>query len=496
MKKYYTILVADDQPSNLETILNFFEESNEPYSVLQAIHGEMACMIARKKQPDLIIMDWEMPVMNGIDAIKKLKNDKQTRDIPVIMASGVMVSSEHLKTALDAGAVDYIRKPIDKVELIARVRSMLELSDSYKEIKALNYQKDKMFSIIAHDLRGPIGNFRSMLEVLITNQETLNREYINDVLEDIKETAGSTFSLLENLLLWARSQMQDIDYELDVFDMNDVIVENLMLLNESAKNKSIELINDLQHGIHVYADRNMTSTVIRNLISNAIKFTHTNGKIIISSGQNITDKKMASFSVSDNGIGISEQSLKEIFAKKTGPIESGTNNEKGSGLGLMLCKEFIEQQGGTITVESKKGKGSIFTFTLPLHSIKCTDKQDTEQQQQNELDSKNVAQKQDRRIKRKYKIDEATYQKLVAIKKEIQSILIPEYRKIRNSNQISEIQIFAENVKNFGKMYGIKDIEDIGEASVKAAKSFDVEKIEDIFANLNDLLTFNCEISS
>ncbi len=491
MKKNYTILVADDQPSNLESILNFFEESNEPYSVLQAIHGEMACMIAKKKQPDLIIMDWEMPVMNGIDAIKKLKSDKKTKDIPVIMASGVMVSSEHLKTALDAGAVDYIRKPIDKVELIARVRSMLELSDSYKQIKALNYQKDKMFSIIGHDLRGPIGNFRNMLEVLITNQETLNREYINDVLEDMKETAGSTFSLLENLLLWARSQMQDIDYELDVFCMNDLIDENIRLLNESAKNKSIELINDLQYVVQVYADRNMTSTIVRNLISNAIKFTHSFGKIIISAKQSNADEKMVDFSVTDNGIGMSEQLITEIFEKKTGPIELGTNNEKGSGLGLLLCKEFIEQQGGKISVESQKGKGSIFSFTLPLHSIKATNRQ-----KNNKIKTGNLSQEQDARIIRKYKINKAAYKQLLAVEKEIQSILLPEYQKIRNSNQISEIQDFAKDVQNFGKMYRIKDIQDIGEACIKAAKSFDVEAIEDIFTNLHDLLTFNCEVIS
>jgi CheY-like chemotaxis protein len=128
------ILIIDDQPINIELIVNHLEETGEPYWMYQATDGRSGYEVARKVKPDLIITDWEMPVMSGIEAIVCLKQDEITKDIPVIVASGVMTSSKNLKTALEAGAVDFIRKPIDRIELIARVRSILLLADSYKEI--------------------------------------------------------------------------------------------------------------------------------------------------------------------------------------------------------------------------------------------------------------------------------------------------------------------------------------------------------------------------
>jgi len=137
----YKILIIDDQPINIELIVKILEETNEPYTMYQAINGEMGYEVAKKTIPDLIITDWEMPGLSGIETIRQIKLDDITKNIPVIMASGVMISSENLRTALEAGAVDFIRKPIDKIELIARVRSVLLLADSYKEIR---HQKDEL----------------------------------------------------------------------------------------------------------------------------------------------------------------------------------------------------------------------------------------------------------------------------------------------------------------------------------------------------------------
>jgi len=137
----YKILIIDDQPINIELIVKILEETNEPYIMYQAINGEMGFDVAKKILPDLIITDWEMPGMTGIETIRQIKEDDVMKNIPVIMASGVMTSSENLRTALEAGAVDFIRKPIDKIELIARVRSILLLADSYKKIRR---QKDEL----------------------------------------------------------------------------------------------------------------------------------------------------------------------------------------------------------------------------------------------------------------------------------------------------------------------------------------------------------------
>ena len=162
--KVNKILIVDDEPSNLAAMVDIFMKAGSMYEIFQSLTAKMAIEIAQKRLPDLIITDWEMPVKNGIEMIKELKQDSLTCDIPIIMCTGVMISSEHLQTALDAGAVDYIRKPVDEIELMARVRSMLVLSNSFKEIKALNSLKDKIFTIIGHDLRGPVGNIKSMVE--------------------------------------------------------------------------------------------------------------------------------------------------------------------------------------------------------------------------------------------------------------------------------------------------------------------------------------------
>ena len=141
MMNKYKILIIDDQPINIKLIVKILEETNEPYTMYQAIDGEMGYDVAKKVVPDLIITDWEMPDLTGIETIRQMKLDDTTNNIPIIMASGVMISSENLRTALEAGAVDFIRKPIDKIELIARVRSILLLADSYKEIRR---QKDEL----------------------------------------------------------------------------------------------------------------------------------------------------------------------------------------------------------------------------------------------------------------------------------------------------------------------------------------------------------------
>lgn len=361
--KHYSILVVDDRPDNLKIIVDYLKESELSLTILKAPNGKIACRIAEKKLPDLIITDWEMPEMNGIETIKYLKSRESTKDIPVIVATGAMTLTENLKTAMEAGAVDYIRKPIDKTELTARVNSMLKLAESFKEIKLLNATKDKFFSIIAHDLSAPLGSFLGLTELLYKKYNTFNEERRKNAIKILHESSKTIFNLLENLLTWSASQRNKITYKPERFSINQIISENISLLENYANEKEISIITDCKKEIHVFADKNMILTVLRNLISNAVKFTPKKGKITIVSRQ--IDEKTVQICVTDTGIGISKENILKLFSIEQVFTTKGTEKETGTGLGLILCKEFVEKNKGKISVETELGKGTNFYVELP-----------------------------------------------------------------------------------------------------------------------------------
>ena len=362
-----TILVIDDEQRFLDIITNTLKASE--YKVIQALNGEMGVMVAQKFIPDIIICDWEMPVMNGIDAIKAIKQDGLTKDIPIIMATGAMTSPENLNTALTAGAVDYIRKPIDPIELLARINSALKLAASYAEIiqknqelHLLNTTKDKFFSIIAHDLRSPFNSILGLSNFLTEKINEKDSGTIEKSAKAIQNSAGKAMNLLMNLLEWSRSQSGRMEFSPEVLTLSILIDESFEILNETAEQKSIELSTGVPSEMLVMADKPMISTILRNLISNAIKYTNPGGKVNI-----LAEHKQNQWvlSVSDNGVGIKKDNLENIFNIDSRLATNGTQNEKGTGLGLILCKELVEKHDGHIWVESEVGKGSTFYFTIP-----------------------------------------------------------------------------------------------------------------------------------
>jgi len=365
MKKSDTrnILIVDDQPENLQAIADIFIKSKLHYEITQAPNGKIALKIIEKVVPDLIITDWEMPEMDGIEFIKQLKQNTNTADIPVIMCTGVMTSSKNLETALQAGAVDYIRKPIDEIELIARTKANLHLADNYTKIKQLNESKNKIFSIIGHDLKGPVGNMKSFLDMILSKQIDLNYDEIIDFLGLLEKQSTATYNILVNLLAWANSQLNNTVFNPEKQKINSAVETNIVLLENIASKKNISINNKTSDDLVAVFDLNLISTVVRNLIANAIKFTSENGTITINVEQ---DESQTLVSVTDNGIGICSERLETIFNDASFETTLGTNNEKGSGLGLKLCKDFVEQHNGKIWVESEAKKGSNFIFSIPV----------------------------------------------------------------------------------------------------------------------------------
>lgn len=358
----HKILIIDDQISFINYMVEVLEKAYPSYEVFQTTDPLRAYEIARMEEPNLIILDWAMPGLSGIDLMKQLKADERLKDIPIIMCTGVMTKSTHLKEAFSAGAVDFIRKPIDELELIARVNSVMQLSDSFQEIKTLLAHREKLFSIVAHDLRGPIGNLAPMMDVILSQPNLNLDEGSRMLLESSRQAIQETVRMLEDLLLWANNQRNRLEFEFQNQDLVYLVRNQLPIWKTMGLNKNIEIITQMPQQAYAFYDYNSVKTILRNLMGNAIKFSQPGGKIYLSIQPGIATTYV---SVRDEGIGIDPRNLDRIFNSHEHFTTYGTNGEKGSGLGLLICKELITRNKGEIGVESAPGKGSNFYFNLP-----------------------------------------------------------------------------------------------------------------------------------
>jgi len=235
--------------------------------------------------------------------------------------------------------------------------------ESENKLKELNETKDKLFSIIAHDLRGPFNSIIGYSELLIENEGNNDVDENEAFIKIIHTSAKSTLILLDNLLNWAKSQTGQLIFRPEKINLYSVIDDVIDSSNSTARFKNISLRQISSSDFEVYADKNMLHTILRNLISNAIKFTNSNGEIKI---YNTANQDFVEIIISDNGVGIDEHTIRKLFRIDAKLTSKGTANEIGSGLGLLVCKEFVEKMGGKIRVESEVGKGCDLIFTIPL----------------------------------------------------------------------------------------------------------------------------------
>jgi signal transduction histidine kinase/ligand-binding sensor domain-containing protein len=253
-----------------------------------------------------------------------------------------------------------------RVSQLKRQKIILEKSVEMKtsELRELNVSKDKFFSIIAHDLKNPFSSIIGISEILKEEIRSGDTATMENYAGMLNTSAVQTFRLLENLLEWANSQRGKISFTPEQINLSQLFKEEFNVLNEMATAKNIELKSFFTDDLTILADRNMIRTILRNLISNAIKFTNKNGKVEVKA---FVYDRSVEISVSDNGIGMSRETMAKLFRLDANLSTRGTENEKGTGLGLFLCKEFVEKHGGKIHIESESGKGSIFRFTIPLN---------------------------------------------------------------------------------------------------------------------------------
>jgi signal transduction histidine kinase len=243
------------------------------------------------------------------------------------------------------------------------ISQQTQLNHQFSELKEINATRDKFFSIIAHDLKNPIGSFMGVSEFIVNTFNSLSRDEIREFLDAINVTAKQLYELLENLLLWSRAQRGLIPYHPIEINVNSIIQNNIELLRFNADLKNIQLNYNIEKPFVVYADVNMLSTILRNLLTNAIKFTKENGIISVICTEN---ENYCLFKVEDNGVGIPDGNIKNLFNIESSITTKGTRQESGTGLGLIICKDFVEMHTGEIWVESTLNNGSKFYFTIPL----------------------------------------------------------------------------------------------------------------------------------
>jgi signal transduction histidine kinase len=246
-----------------------------------------------------------------------------------------------------------------------RAEELFTANKELKQLLQLNSDKNRFISILAHDLRSPFSGLLGLSEVLIEDIRKLNTDEIEDIANNINKSAKSSFKLLENILSWARAKQGKIPFDPQILNFTNNCEDAIDVLNPIAKAKNITIDFSTGDHINVFADVDMFKAVLRNLVSNAIKFTNAGGTISITANQ--TDSNIT-ISVSDNGIGIAPHNLLKLFEMAEVSTTKGTAEETGTGLGLLLCKEFVEKHGGKIWVESEVGKGSDFKFTLPIYA--------------------------------------------------------------------------------------------------------------------------------
>ena len=363
----FKLLVVDDVQTNVLLLKALL--SKEGYGILVANNGQEALEVIRNENPDLILLDVMMPGMDGFEVAERLKSEEYRCEIPIIFLTA-LDDSQSIVNGFKLGAGDFISKPFRKEELMVRIKHQLSLVAARRIIEEKNEElrktiagRDKMYSVIAHDLRSPMASMKMLLNTIMMSVEKDKIDPdIFDMLEMSNKTSEEVFSLLDNLLKWTKSQLGKltvIPQKLDISGLADGVVE---VTNSVAEVKHIKLIRTDHESFFVYVDIEMIKSILRNLISNAVKFSNPDSEIKV--GIKAEDGKVI-VSVTDSGKGIKKEDQHKLLKDSTHFTTYGTNSEEGSGLGLLLCRDFARKNGGELWFESEENLGSVFSFSLP-----------------------------------------------------------------------------------------------------------------------------------
>lgn len=356
MKETPNILIVDDTPANL-TVLGTMLTA-QGFKVRPAINGQVALTAARATLPDLILLDINMPGMNGYEVCQQLKNDPKTADVPIIFISALDEIQDKVR-AFQVGGVDYITKPFHVEEVNARVRAHLAIEFQRREIQALNTFKDELLRIVSHDLKNPINVFLGYTDMLL---EEYPEGYTHDILGKMRRSSQKMWLLVSDLLDVARAE-DEVSFDIRPVNLHPLLRQCIEEQELGAEQKAIHIqFEPDAHDTTVYVDKNRFGQVMSNLLSNAIKYTPDGGTVTVSTQ---LDTDSVQINVIDTGLGIPAESIPHLFEKFYRVPGSAHMAREGTGLGLAIVKTITQRMNGTIGVESELGKGSRFWVSLP-----------------------------------------------------------------------------------------------------------------------------------
>jgi len=354
------ILIVDDLPMNLEVAASILGPDFPHLSFAHS--GEEALATLAAGNVDLVLLDIMMPGIDGFEVCRRIKQDCTLSDIPVIFLTA-RTDPEGVLEGFDAGGVDYIQKPFDPAELVARVRTHLRLRESEKGLRRLLAEKDRFLDIVAHQIETPFSTLRGVLHTVHGGLDTLPRQEIDEYLELSLQTTDSLAELLRNLLDWSKLHTEGFGVCLQRLSLLNLLEGVARLLGHDMTMKKVRLEWNIPPELAIKGDLEILERALEGLLSNAIKFSPAGGLVEIRGER---EGALAHLAIQDHGIGIPARHIDGLFDPLTQLRRAGVQGESGTGLGLPLARALIERSGGSLSIESAEGKGTTAHVRLPL----------------------------------------------------------------------------------------------------------------------------------